>query len=104
MELCLARAAKTTVVLTNSENVPETQRKLLKTAVELAPAWRANHDGSKQRERQRRKFLETLGLNVGIEQSTTAGEISLRREYGSPSATLQEKKMVSRKRRLQAID
>ena len=72
MELCPARVAKTTVVLTNSKNAARDAEKAVKNGVEPFPAWRANHDGSKQRDGQRRKFLETLGLRAGAEQSTNS--------------------------------
>jgi hypothetical protein len=32
--------------------------------VEPVPPWRGNQDGSKPREQQRRKFLETIGQNA----------------------------------------
>ena len=58
MELCLARAAKTTEALTNSENASRDAEKAVKNDVELPPAWRAKLDGF---ETERQLETQVLG-------------------------------------------
>src|ERR1700730_14601855 len=55
---------------------PETRRKLPRTAVEPFPTWPAIHNASKQRDGQRRKFAETLGLYAEAGRQPTGGEFS----------------------------
>ena len=65
MEACISRAADFPKPLTNSENSPETQRKLLNNVVEPPSALGNRRVQAERREIQRRKFRATLGLLKG---------------------------------------
>jgi len=105
VELCLARAAKTTVVLTNSENTARDTEKSVQSVVEPVSAWRANHDGSKQRDVQRRKFFEAIALHEGPVQSTNSRGNQFEAGEWLPECDIaREKNCLAPKSQLQTID
>src|SRR5437879_6517968 len=84
---------------------PETLRNPLETVVEPVSAWHADRGRTKQRDGQRRKFFETMGLCEGLEQSTNSHGNLLEAGDWLPECDIAREKVgLAQKRRLQAAD